>query len=71
MRGSDFVFEGADLLCYSLHKISLNVGRSYTYSPNCIKHKKETINPKSKHNNKCLRDGIITALNQERIKKDS
>ena len=67
MRGSDFVFESVDLLYYSLHKISLNRGGSYIDSPDWIKNKKATINPKSK-DNKCLRDGIKAALNHEKIK---
>ena len=46
--GSNFVFESADLLYYSLYKISLNRGGSFTDSPDSIKHKKATINPKVK-----------------------
>ena len=67
MEGSNFVFESVNLLYYSLHKISLNRGGSYIDSPDWIKHKKATINPKSK-DNKCLRDSIIAALNHEKIK---
>ena len=66
-EGSNFVFESVDLLYYSLHKISLNRGGSYIDSPDWIKHKKATINPKSK-DNKCLRDSIIAALNHKKIK---
>ena len=56
MRGGiNFVSESADLLYYSLHKISLNRGGSYTKSPSWIKNKGVTINPKST-DNKCLRD---------------
>ena len=64
---SNFIFESVDLLYYSLHKISLNKGGSYIDSPDWIKNKKATINPKSK-DNKCLRDGIKAALNHEKIK---
>ena len=28
-KGSNFIFENVDLLCFSLHKISLNRGGSY------------------------------------------
>ena len=66
-EGSNFVFESVNLLHYSLHRISLNRGGSYIDSSNWIKHKKATINPKSK-DNKCLRDSIIAALNHEKIK---
>ena len=33
MRGSEFVFDSADLLHFNLHKISLNRGGSYIDSP--------------------------------------
>ena len=66
MEGSNFVFESVDLLYYSLHKISLNRGGSYIDSPDWIKNKKATINPKSK-DNKCLRDAITAALNHKNI----
>ena len=65
MKGSQFVFESVDLLYYSLHKISLNRGGSYIDSPNWIKNKRATINPKS-IDNKCLRDSIIAALNHKK-----
>ena len=64
-EGSNFVFKIVDLLYYSLHKISLNRRGSYKDSTGCIKHKKATINPKSK-DNKCLRDAITVALNHEK-----
>ena len=59
MKGSQFVFESVDLLCYSLHKISLNRGGSYIDSPSWIKNKRATINPKSK-DNKCFRDATTS-----------
>ena len=40
-RGNDFIFESADSLYYSLHKICLNKGGSYTDSPDWIKQKKQ------------------------------
>ena len=58
-EGSNFVFESVDLLCYSLHKISLNRGGSYIDSPSWIKNKRATINPKSK-DNKCFRDATTS-----------
>ena len=33
MRGSEFVFDSVDSLCYKLHKKSLNRGGSYIDSP--------------------------------------
>ena len=47
-EGSNFVFESVDLLYYSLHKISLNRGRSYIDSPEWLKNKRVKINPKIK-----------------------
>ena len=64
---SNFVFESLDLLYNSLHKISLNRGGSHTDFHDWTKHKKATINPKSK-DNKCFRDVTIAALNHEKIK---
>ena len=70
LKGSTFVFESVDLLYYILHKISLNRGGSYIDSPDWIKNKKATINPKNK-DNECLKYAITVALNHEKIKKDS
>ena len=67
IEGSHFVFENVDLLYYTLHKISLNRGGSYINSPDWIKHKKATINPKSKDSN-CFRDAVTAALNHEEIR---
>ena len=48
MRGSEFVFDSVDALYYDLNKVSsIRVG-SYTDSPEWIKNKKATINPKKK-----------------------
>ena len=46
MRGSSFTFERIDLLEYYIHKISLNRGSSCINSPEWIKNKRVTINPK-------------------------
>ena len=54
MRGSEFIFDGVDLLYYNLQKISLNgKGPSYIDSPKWLKNKK-TINKKNNDNN-CFR----------------
>ena len=66
-KGSDFAFESVNLLYYSLHKISLNRGGSYIDSPEWLKNKKATINPKN-IDNECLKHAIIAALNHEKIK---
>ena len=68
MKGSEFVFDSIDLLCYRLHKISLNRGWSYIDSPEWLKNKGGTINPKKK-DNKCFKYAITVALNHEKIEK--
>ena len=40
MRGSEFVFDGVNVLYYDLNKISLNRGGSYIDFPEWIKNKK-------------------------------
>ena len=45
-RASDFKFESVELLDYKLHKIKLRRGGSYIKSPEWIKNKRVTINPK-------------------------
>ena len=67
MRGSSFTFERIDLLEYHLHKISLNRGSSYIESPEWIKNKGVTINPKNTKHNNCFQYAIITALNYQNI----
>lgn len=48
MKSTDFTFDCVDLLHYKYHKINLNHGRSYIYSPNLTKNKKVTVNPINK-----------------------
>ena len=50
MKRSNFVFKSVDLLQYHLHKISLNISGLYIDSPDWIKHKRATINPKIEDN---------------------
>ena len=40
MKGSEFVFDYIHLLYCKCHKINLNRGGSYLYSPDWIKNKK-------------------------------
>ena len=39
MKGSDFEFDGVNLLCYDFNKISINRGGSYIDSPKRLKNK--------------------------------
>ena len=47
MRGSEFSFDNVDSLYYNLNKISLGRGGTYIDSPEWLKNKKTTINPKT------------------------
>ena len=47
VRGSNFVFDSADLLYYNLHKMGLNGGVSYIDSPEWLRNKKWEDNNKS------------------------
>ena len=69
MRGSEFVFDGVNMLYYDFNKISSNRGGSYIDSPVWIKNKKATINPNN-NDNKCFQNVLTAALNYEKIKKD-
>ena len=69
MRGSNFAFEGVNLMYYDFNKISLNRGGSYIESAKWIKYKKSTINPKN-NDYKCFQYAVTVALNRHKIKKD-
>ena len=56
-----------NLLEYHLHKISLNRGSSYIESPEWIKNKGVTINPKNTKDSNCFQYAIIAALNHQNI----
>ena len=47
MEGKEFVFDAVNALYSDLNKISLSRGRSYIDSPQWLKNKKATINPKN------------------------
>ena len=51
MKGSEFEFDGVNLLYYDFNKISLNRGASDKNSPKWLKDKKSTINPKNNDDN--------------------
>ena len=68
MRGSDFEFDGVNLLYYDFNKISLNRGGLYIDSPEWIKNKKSTINPKN-NDYKCFQYAVTLTLNYDKINK--
>ena len=57
IRESEFDLDSVDLLHYNLYKISLNRGGSYTGSPEWLKNKKVTVNPKN-NDDKCFQYAI-------------
>ena len=69
MKGSEFVFDGVNLLYYHLTKISLSTGKSHIDSPKWLKNKKETVNRQNK-DDRCFQSALTVALNYEQIKKD-
>ena len=62
MKGSSFIFERVDSLYYYLYKISLNRTGSYIDSPEWLKDKRATINPKN-IDDECFKYAITVALN--------
>ena len=70
MKGTEFVFDYINLLCYKCHKINPNCCGSYIDSPDWIKNKKATINPSNKKDKKCFQYTVTVALNSEEIKND-
>ena len=68
-NGSGFTHESAALLYYYFMKIDIWRAESYTESPNWLKNKVATINPKKKKDNKCFQYAITSGLNYNKIKK--
>ena len=62
MRGSEFVFDGVNLLHYDLNKISLNRGGSYIESLAWLSAKRATVNPQNKKDDKCFQYALTVAL---------
>ena len=67
MKGSEFVFDGVNVLYYDFNKISLNRGGSYIKSPAWLSSKKATINPQNKKEDMCFQYALTIALNYEKI----
>ena len=70
LRGSDFVFDGANFLYYDFNKISISRGGSYIDSPKWLKDKKSKLNPKN-NDYKCFQYAVTLALNLDNINKNS
>ena len=68
MRGSEFGFDGVNLLYYDFNKISLNRGGSFIEPAKWIKDKRSIINLKN-NDYKCFQYAITVALNHDKINK--
>ena len=66
MRGSDFEFDGVNVLYYDFNKTSIYRGGSYIDSPKWLKDKKSTINFKN-NDHKCFQYAVTLALNLDNI----
>ena len=69
MRGSDFIFDCVNSIYHKCHKINFKRSGSYIDSPDWIKKKNTTINPKN-CNYKCFQYAVTVALNFDEIKQD-
>ena len=69
MKGGEFIFDNADVLHSDLNKINLNRGGPYIDSPEWLKNKKTTINPKN-YDDKCFKYALTVALNYQNIKNN-
>ena len=67
MKGSEFVFDGVNLLHCDLNKISLDRRGSHIKSPEWLSAKKATINLQNKKHDKCFQYALTVALNYEKI----
>ena len=70
MKGSEFEFDGGNLLYYDFNKTSLNRGGSHIEYAKWIKNKKSTINLKN-NDSKCFQYALTVALNHDKINNDS
>ena len=68
MEGSEFIYDGIDLLHYKLHKISLNRGGSYIDSPEWQIKKNATINTINKKGDNYFQYAVFSPLNYQNIK---
>ena len=69
MKGSEFVFDSVNLLCWKLLKISVNRDRSCIDSLKWSKNKKEKINSKTNDDN-CFQYALNVALNYQNIENN-
>ena len=68
MRGSDFFFDSVQLSYHNCHKVNSKGGGSYIDSPDWIKKKKATTNPKNE-DDRYFQYATTVPLNHEEIKR--
>ena len=68
-RGSKLARDSIDLLYCHLQKVSLKRGGSYIDSPEWLKNKKATVNPKNSDDN-CFQYALTVVLNHQNIEKN-
>ena len=66
MKGSDFEFDSVNFFYYDFNKTSINRGGSDIDSPQWLKNKRSTINPKN-NDDKCFQYAVTFALNLNSI----
>ena len=66
MKGSDFIFDSIQLMHYKCHEVNFKRGGSYIDSPDWIKNKKGTINPRNEDDT-CFQYAATVALNYKEI----
>ena len=66
MKGSDFEFDGVNFFYYDFSTTSINKGGSYIDSPQWLKNKRSTINPKN-NDDKCFQYAVTLSLNLNSI----
>ena len=69
MGESNLVFDSVDALYYNLNKLSFRRGGSYIDSPEWLKNKKATVNPKN-NDDKWFQYALTVALKYEGIKNN-
>ena len=67
MKGSDFIFNSAQLMYYKCHKVNFKRGGSDIDSSNWLENKKATTNRKNE-DDKCFQYAETIAINYEEIK---
>ena len=69
-NGSNFTFDGVDLLSYHLHKTRFKRRKSGMKPSKQLENKRATINLKNKKDDKCFQYPLTVALNHQSIERD-